>query len=688
MGELVPIDPSRVVLSGEISGREARNRARAARKGIARPIPQPVVRPVAPPRPRYEPSVAARLPLILGRLAWRFRWQLGVLGAVALVAYAGVRQPLATALTLAALGGLAYWWSRTRSRVLGRMWLSARERTRAAWWAGAGSAWAGVAIVAPPPFGGAWWLLVAVVAVPSWQLAASRPPKGGTPRASSWARDVLRRWPEVTSAPGGPVALAGSTLDPTSLRTPNDGTMTVTVHLAHGRHGRDTVDAMTRRYLEAALDLPVDTVQLAVERDHARRAVLTITRGRTLETTSATWPGPVLTEDGAIPIAMTDAGQAVSVRLFNDEGGVEHVSLSGTSGVGKSSTLAALVLPGVLEGKVALWYVDGKGGGSAPYLRPACDWYARDRDSWLAVIEAAHAVMEHRERDRGNRDLYQWRGQSEEDPILRVVVDEGATIERAAGPRTVRQWTELAEKGRSLGIALVHSGQSARAEHIMGGAHVRDQITGNGSVIAHRAAGGSQSRLALDSAGRASIDVDLTELPPGAGWAVIVRKGEILSERARVLFADGDAAGEHAERCSPRALTGGDADAAGAAYAARHDAPAAPGSDGSASSSWQDLAAATAPTEGEVTSYGPAVTVGAPPATTVVATRSASRTDRVVLEQLQRLSGAERTPVARRDIVAATGLGASTVARSLTRMREDGTVCREDGQRWLPGRET
>src|SRR3954452_9763095 len=153
------------------------------------------------------------------------------------------------------------------------------------------------------------------------------------------------------------------------MREPAEGAYAFTVPLAGDIHAKDAAAEAVRRGIESQLRLPLDTALVSPDRDDATRLLVPLPPARHLEAEPQAWPGPVLLEDGGIPLAVTPDGQDIAAALFNEDG-VEHALIVGTSGAGKSSTTAAFALPGPTAGYETLWYLDGKEGGSAPYLQP------------------------------------------------------------------------------------------------------------------------------------------------------------------------------------------------------------------------------------------------------------------------------------------------------------------------------
>lgn len=480
-------------------------------------------------------SWVARAPETVARAAWRHRWRLAP-AAVAGAAVAGAgTHPLLTATGLAATGAVLETAARTQVKIRGRMWLLTRERRIAAIGAGASAAWTVVAGLAPLGWRAETVLLAAALGWPTWAWTTARRPAKA--RLSPAAAALLDGWVHTVSGQAGPAQLRDSRPVLATVAEPAPGAVTFEVQLAGNVHGANALSAAVRRQVEVLLRLPVDVVTLAAVREDSTRIRVTLSPKRHLEADAVAWPGPVLTADGAIPIAEGPDGAVLSVRLWNNSG-VEHGLISGTTGGGKSSTSAAAVLPGIAEGRRVVIWVDGKRGTSVPYMRAAFDRYAISPKQWMRAIALAHTVMLSRQIIRGKAGLSKWDTPNETYPILTLWIDEATAVNAATTSRHVRMIAEIAEHGRAVGVQLVQSSQSARADKIIGGVPVRDLMAGGGCVIAHRPGGSSASRLTLDST---NVKIDLKALPPEPGFAAILHKGAVLAPSARVRYASEEA---------------------------------------------------------------------------------------------------------------------------------------------------
>jgi hypothetical protein len=601
-------------------------------------------------------SFVARSPEWAARAAWRYRWQLApVAGAVGVLAAATLTPAaaLVTCAGLAGIAGAAWRWAAAGSAIRGRMLLSVLERRCLAGWAAAAAAWS-LWAATPLPGGGSPWLLAAGTAYPAVRWGRSRRVRP-VHRLSPSARAVVDRWTEAVAL-RGPGPLQGSRIIRSTMREPAEGAYTFTVQLAPGVHGKDAATDAGRRGVEVELRLPVDTAALAPDRDDASRMHVTLTPSRHLETAPPEWESPELADDGTMPIADTPDGVRVPIAIYNEDG-VEHLFIVGTSGAGKSSTTATIALPGPAAGIETLWYVDGKEGGSAPYLAPAIDWYAITPEQWGQVIDATHAVLNERKRRRAGK--HRWHTPTETDPVLTVLIDEATTVANRLSSARHGKVLELLREGRTLGVRVIQVAQDPMGTDLLGGRKARDLMVGNGAMLAHRPGGSLAARIALDSTSNRTVD--LTGLPPEPGFLAVIRRGRVLAPVARVRHCTPEKAAGAAAGITPRPLGSADAEAAGTAYVTRRQTP-------------RPAYPVPAPRTETTPAPTPPVPGGTPaePETVVRLARD------VVAETL---AGLDR-PVTRGWLAHRTGLAPATVTKALAELEEEERAERVRGQRW------
>jgi len=535
-----------------------------------------------------------------------------VLLAGAAVAGSG-QAPAGTALGLVGAAGVmqaAVSWPRVRT-VGGRAWLSVRERRTAAVGLAGAAGWIALVDAAP----GLGWraqavLLAAVLGAPAAAWWGARRPGADKDKLSPLAARLVADWATEVAAAAGPKPLRAATVVAGSVAEPVEGTVTMTVRLS-GVHASNATSTQLRRAVEVALGLPMDTVRLDAVRDDGPADRIAVTMGATrhLEAAPTAWPGPVLGDDGAVPVALDAAGATVAIHLFNKDG-VEHGLISGTTGMGKGGSTVVVILPGVMAGCEVVLYLDGKSGMSAPEIHPLMTRMAVDAQAWGRLVDITHAIMEAREKRYGADGIKRFQyGKTTTDPVITLLMDEATTLANALSAKRVKKVAEIAQRGRGCGIRVIEVSQSVRSDMIVGGVPTRDLLTGGGFGISHKPGGASAARLATDGIQVAGLVEALQALPPEPGMAVITRRGQVLATQARVFDAEDDAIALieewSADGGRPRELTGGDLAAAGDAYTtwrtrtetAEDRAPArgTPDTDGDVGGGTEDAGGGTGP---------------------------------------------------------------------------------------------
>ncbi|HET9656412.1 MAG TPA: hypothetical protein VFP72_13735 [Kineosporiaceae bacterium] len=517
-----------------------------------------------------QPSLTSRLPEIALGAAWKHRWRLAPASVAAGAAIGAAAAPGWTVTGLAAAAAAMEAAARTGIKgPRGRMFLSRRERRIASSGLAATAAWTaqcGLTAGMLP-----WWaeaaILGAALGYPTRAWWTSRRPAPPPPSLlSPLAERVLNGWVQEITVGSGPRALRGSWPVEGSLIEPAEGALGLTVQLAHGVHAADAASGMTRRGVEALLGMPVDTVSIEAVRDNSTQVQIMFTPSRHLERPGGVdWQGPVLLDNGLMPLAERLDGSTVEIPLF-DSDGVRHGFISGTSGSGKSVSSVSVLLPGLKAGVVVALLADGKKGISTPYLRSVVSRYARMPEQWPILIEIAYQVMVARMDRRGALGLNEWHTWDEDDPIVMLMLDDVTAINRVLSSKHVGMVCEILEQGRAVGVEVWQITQSPSFEDIIGGVQARNLMTSAGSAICHRAGGSGASRLTLDSA--SGVDVDLRGLPDGQA-AVLVR-GKLVGFPAQVRHARKDLVMEVLPTITQRHLAGADLAAAGPAYTAAH----------------------------------------------------------------------------------------------------------------------
>ena len=530
------------------------------------------------------------------RKAWHERWNLAPAAGVLGITVGAAVDPVNTLLAAGVTGaGARLWQWKGPEQIAGRTWLSRRERGLLWQWAAGATTWtAGSAVGVWDPF--SWWGAITIgvmTGVQSWAWWDSRrvrplkteeenPAEDEKPELSETTMSLFHAWPNTigltedeAKARGvqttGPKSLQGSYILPDSIteQLNDEGAPTTIgflIELDAAVHSSDAVGGDNRKHLERALRMGVGTVELEPVRDDAGQVRVILTPGRNLEKVDAVWDGPVLLEDGSIPVAVTSDGRDAHAGLENASG-VEHGMIVGTSNVGKSFTLTNMVMPGVMAKREILIYVDGGNGSSAAHLAGACDWYAVEGpEEWGKAIMAAHSITRSRKTRRAQRGISKWRGWKNEDiPIVTLVIDEATTVKDEIGKTHEGRVLEILREGRKHGVRVIQISQDPMGDDIMGGRKARGLMRGAGTMIGHRVGDGVANTLAASK----SQSIDLIGLPPGPGWCGIIRQGQVVAQRARVRHAKEEKVLELLTDFEPLALTGEDLIAAGGTYVSR-----------------------------------------------------------------------------------------------------------------------
>lgn len=500
-----------------------------------------------PPDQKPAPSLVSRLPEIAGRAAWKHRFRLAPLylgGVATLGVAAGSGLPTAggLGLTAAVLVATANYRT-TNGQPLtwrGRMLLSIRERKIAAAGAGATAAWAALMSI---PVSLPWFAGPAVLSTalgwPTvlWVSSRQAPPPPVALR-SPFAQAALDGWAEEISVGGGVRMMHGSVPIEDSIQEPAPDTLIMRVKLARSVHSADAISSVSRRGIERAyaesMGMGVDTVTLRAVREDPSIVEVVLAPGRPLEVEGGMpYQGPILYENGLMPLADCTDGTVIDIPL-HDDSGVKHGFITGTSGAGKSATTADVILPGVIARIELVIYCDGKAGASTPIeIDPAVTRMAITPAQWMAAIEMVDRILEDRKARFAKKRKNTFVVGTETLPIITLLLDEATDINAGILGKHVKMVATIARQGRSLGIRVVQVTQSPAAEDIIGDVAVRNLITSSGWVIAHRAGGSGASRLTLDSA--PGVDIDLRGLLNGQ--AAILAEGRVLAPLAAVRHA-------------------------------------------------------------------------------------------------------------------------------------------------------
>jgi CRP-like cAMP-binding protein len=631
------------------------------------------------------------------RFVWRHRWVETPLVAGGALTAGAIGNPGATgAVAVVAATALAAW-SQREGRVGGRMWLSAAERGVAAKWCG------GALLVSAAAGLGAGPGLVAVgaaaVTFPTgWMWVKSRRVRPVGPAEDvadvdvhgGYGEAIIAAWPSTLGAPDGPAeSLRGSRIDEATMADEH-GVITFEVELGEA-HAADAATKSTMRTIERAMRLPIGSVEIRPNRTDSGRAQVVVSYARRLEFEAAPWPGPALDlKTGSFLLAQDSTGKLIPAYIWNSDG-VEHALISGSSGGGKSVTTTAVLLPGPLARREIVVYVDGGGGTSNGALLGACDWVATEEAEQIEAIRAVWRILKARKTSRSRLALSRWRGQKERYPVITLTLEEATTLLHAIGgaksasgkPKAtlVDDVMEILREGRKLGVRVIQITQDPMGSDCWGGRTGRGLIAGNGMIVAHRPNDNTSARLTSNGKS-ATPEFDLMSLPPVGGFAGIIRRGQVITPRCRILYVTEDAAyqaiAEHIPD-GPRTLEGQDLAAAGPAYLDRTQGHVLAAQIAAARAAEEAGTLIEEPVEfidltKHDTQPGQQVEVASGLNSTAQAAADAAEANRG-----QILTHLVDSPKTRAQLVEATGLSRATVGRALAHLAGTGAITSTDG---------
>lgn len=453
--------------------------------------------------------------------AWQNRHTLAPLTAGATVAAAGSVWPAQTAGALMVAGA----GQAVAARLDKGAWTRA-ERTAAAAWAVGAAGWSGAHLL---PLGGSWWqwglgLLAATggQAVRWWTCGPKAEPEPEEPPI--YARALGSVIGELV-AEGGPMTNAQIT----GMSMPDEGVVVADIRLGYGLHAHAVPMSSLRQTIEARLCTPENGVEVKPTGVNTLRVTSAWTQ--TLDTDNVEWKSLVAADgswDGTLFMGLGDDRQAVHMPLWvvgDDDVSVLHGWLVGANGSGKSTTLTAMLLPGLAAGLEIVLMADGK-GTSLKKLEPYIARYARlSGTRFEQVITLAHGIMTSRQA-RG------WTGPSPQDPIITLVIDEATSVGERIDAKTHDMVDEIGRLGRNLGVRNIQATQGPLVECLIGESTWRGNVRW---VIGHRAGDDGHSSIAASST---SEEISLLGLPKGR--AAVMLDGEVLARRAKIAFATGE----------------------------------------------------------------------------------------------------------------------------------------------------
>jgi S-DNA-T family DNA segregation ATPase FtsK/SpoIIIE len=205
------------------------------------------------------------------------------------------------------------------------------------------------------------------------------------------------------------------------------------------------------------------------------RVWLEFSNGRALRETIPALPIPHTLDLTAVGIGKREDGQPWKLQLLDPdpERGYKHLFIAGMTGSGKSKVLWGIVrqlAPGLHDGSVELWVVDGKEGVEFGPAEPLCRRFAGDETKPMAVL-LNDAVKRMQAQGKQMRAMgISQHVPSPEFPVIVLFVDEVSTLiadnpdtnEAKAMERDLRLLLRL---GRALGCLVIASTQDPSVEN-------------------------------------------------------------------------------------------------------------------------------------------------------------------------------------------------------------------------------
>lgn len=218
---------------------------------------------------------------------------------------------------------------------------------------------------------------------------------------------------------------------------------TVAVELAGGRTARDVQGIESN--LESVFRVDRETLRVLPDKS-AHRVLLRFMVRDPLDK-SVPWPGPTARSiKDAVPLGVDENGKVVELHL---EG--QHVLIAGTTGAGKSTVGAGIILPSLLAMEdVEVWGVDPKMGVELGRFRKELGRLATEPDDIVQLLAAARQEIKARGDMMSENGLQTW-PTSRERKALIVLVDEMA---------------EVSDDGKILIDGLVRLGRAMRVQVI------------------------------------------------------------------------------------------------------------------------------------------------------------------------------------------------------------------------------
>ncbi|WP_068929325.1 hypothetical protein [Planobispora rosea] len=229
----------------------------------------------------------------------------------------------------------------------------------------------------------------------------------------------------------------------------------------------------------SALDI-TDPTRIAVETDGSRRAIVTIYPSNPLaQVRAVTRQDLVMDRHGRITCGLYHNGRPVKKRLFDPAtGSAQRFLLFGTTGAGKSRALQIELIAEKVNG-IVTWLADLKLGQSVPEAEGNVDWYATSQEEAILMLMAAVAVAQERMRRYSAAGRTAFLLIPGGDPLIHVRIDEAnRLLEKGAPYRDLATYLikELGRTGRSVGVGIGLAAQAAHLEELGGSDTLRGML--------------------------------------------------------------------------------------------------------------------------------------------------------------------------------------------------------------------
>ncbi|MFB4275704.1 hypothetical protein ACBJ59_10465 [Nonomuraea sp. MTCD27] len=249
----------------------------------------------------------------------------------------------------------------------------------------------------------------------------------------------------------------------------------------------------------SALGVTDDPARVVVETSGSR-AIVTVYPSNPLAVMPPPSPADMLMDRyGRIVVGRHHNGRPAHRRLFDKRtGSAQRAFVIGTTGAGKSRTVQ-YTLACEKRNRIVSLYGDLKGGQSAPESEGQVDWRATSQEEVILMLRSAVAVGEARQR------RYAALGRNafligDPDPLMSVRIDEAnRLLERGAPYRDEGTYLvkELGRTGRSVGIGIELDAQASHLEELGGSDTLRGMLK-EGEVVLLRWSSSMMAQLVAD----------------------------------------------------------------------------------------------------------------------------------------------------------------------------------------------